>query len=62
MPVTNNSQKLKNNIRLLLYSFITKKKWLKYKKNLLRQYKNGNYIYEQQKTVKLMNLTDLHFI
>ena len=62
MPVTNNSQKLKNNIRLLLYSFITKKKWLKYKKNLLRQYKNGNYIYEQQKTVKLINLTDLHFI
>ena len=62
MPVTNNSQKLKNNIRLLPYSFITKKKWLKYKKILLRQYKNGNYIYEQQKTVKLMNLTDLHFI
>ena len=61
MPVTNNSQKLKNN-RLLPYSFITKKKWLKYKKILLRQYKNGNYIYEQQKTVKLMNLTDLHFI
>ena len=61
MPVTNNSQKFKNNIRLLLYSFITKKKWLKYKKNLLRQYKNGNYIYEQQKTVKLMNLTDLYF-
>ena len=62
MPVTNNSQKLKNNIRLLPYSFITKKKWLKYKKILLRQYKNGNYIYEQQKTVKLTNLTDLHFI
>ena len=62
MPVTNNSQKLKNNIRLLPYSFITKKKWLKYKKILLRQYKNGNYIYEQKKTVKLMNLTDLHFI
>ena len=61
MPVTNNSQKLKNN-RLLPYSFITKKKWLKYKKILLRQYKNGNYIYEQQKTVKLMNLTDLYFI
>ena len=62
MPVINNSQKLKNNIRLLPYSFITKKKWLKYKKILLRQFKNGNYIYEQQKTVKLKNPTDLQFI